>query len=93
MYSDIAFFGAQLVQAFQSDCTAFQVGEALDNFLLSSTIDFYHTVITRRAPVSEASRFIIGGKEARYRSLVVPLSTDGNTIDYLIGTANFRIFD
>lgn len=86
-------FGKELRALFHQDYAGQALGQALQHSPLGQTIGFYEKVCQRRAPVSQASSFVLEGCEARYRSLIVPLSTDQQEIDYLIGTANYRVFD
>lgn len=88
------YFGPELASVFGEDYTGSNVAEAVgDSELLSNTLGFYLKVIETAAPLSESSSFFMNGKEVRYRSLIVPLSSDGKTIDYVMGTTNYKIFD
>lgn len=86
------YFGPELVTAFETNYTGELLQTALQDVMVNNTIGFYEKVIATRAPVSESSSFFDDGKEVRYRSLIVPLSSDGAAIDYLFGTTNYKIF-
>lgn len=86
------YFGPQLAAIFGVDHTGDLMADVMQDSMIVNTIGFYDKVITQRAPVSESSSFHLGEKEVRYRSLIVPLSSDGQTIDYLLGTTNYKIF-
>ena len=86
------YFGPQLANIFGNDYTGEMVQHAFQDLIVSNTIGFYDKVISTRAPVSESSSFYKDGKEVRYRSLIVPLSPNGNDIDFILGTANYKIF-
>ncbi len=87
------YFGPGLAQIFGEDFNGSNAALALqESAYLSNTIGFYDKVISSKAPQSESSSFFMEGKEVRYRSLIVPLSSDGNTVDYVMGTTNYKIF-
>lgn len=88
----VQYFGPELINVFGADYTGEPLGDALrDSLKLANTIGFYPKVIKARVPVSESSSFYLEGREVRYRSLIVPLSSDGRTIDYLFGTTNYKV--
>lgn len=88
------FFGPELVNIFETNHTDSFCRDALEqDTKLENTIGFYPKVVERRTPVSESSEFFLENKEVRYRSLIVPFSSDGATIDYLMGTTNYKMFD
>ena len=87
------YFGPELVNVFGTDYTNGWVKEALEDApMLANTIGFYPRVLDSRAPVSESSSFYLEGREVKYRSLIVPLSSDGEQIDYLFGTTNYKVY-
>lgn len=86
------YFGPELATIFKTDYTGEYVGQSMqDDPILGNTIGFYPKVIERRAPLSESSSFHLNGREVRYRSLIVPLSSDGLVIDYVLGTTNYKV--
>ncbi|MBN8531424.1 MAG: PAS domain-containing protein [Alphaproteobacteria bacterium] len=88
------YFGPELVNIFEANHTDELLRHAMEqDTKLENTLGFYPKVVERRAPVSESSEFFLENKEVRYRSLIVPFSGDGKTIDYLMGTTNYKIFD
>lgn len=88
-----SYFGAELVAIFGTNFTSDNVQDALQqNTRLEHTIGYYPKVIKTGAPQSDSDSFHLEGCEVRYRSLIVPLSSDGKTIDYLLGTTNYKIF-
>jgi len=91
-YYRFAYFGPSLVDIFDKDYTKEPVVEAfVDNDRLKHSIGFFHEAKTSGEPVSESSSFPVQEKQAYYRSLVVPTSSDGQEIDYLVGTANYKV--
>ncbi len=87
------YFGPELATIIGEDLTNADLEEAFHNSIMGSLIGFYDKVIAQRAPVSESSQFYNSGKEIRYRSLILPLSSDGVRIDYLVGTTNYKAYD
>lgn len=88
------YFGPELVNIFETNHSDEPLRQAMDqDTKLENTVGFFPKVVERRAPVSESSEFFLENKEVRYRSLIVPFSSDGKEIDYLMGTTNYKIFD
>ncbi len=87
------YFGPELINIIGEDFTGENVEEAMDGELLGNLIGFFPKVIEQRSPVSESSHFYSEGREIRYRSLIVPLSSDGKNIDFLVGTTNYKIYE
>jgi hypothetical protein len=87
------YFGPELIHVLGEDVTGWQVDEAMNHSMLGNLIGFFEKIIVQRTPVSESSQFYMEGKEIRYRSLIVPLSSNGKDIDYLIGTTNYKAYD
>lgn len=87
------YFGPSLASVFGQDYTDEYLAEALENDgMLGNTIGFYDKVLEKAEPALEAASFYSEGNEVRYRSIIVPFSSDGTTVDYLIGTTNYKVF-
>lgn len=87
------YFGANLTDIFHEDYTGRALQEAMnDDVMVNNTIGFYHRAMASREPVMEAASFYSEGEEVRYRSIIVPLSSDGQTVDFLVGTTNYKRF-
>lgn len=88
------YFGPDLASVFGEDFSDQYLIDAMEmSAAINNTIGFYEKVLDDRGPVSESSEFYLDGYEVRYRSLILPLSSDDITFDYLIGTTNYKIFD
>ncbi len=88
------YFGPRLSEIFDGDCINDTIDEAFgSDSKLESTIGFFSKVLEKQEPLSESESFITGSQRILYRSLIVPISTDGQQIDYLLGTTNFKITD
>ena len=87
------YFGPDLATIFGTDYTGQYLADAMNDTTVNNTLGFYPKVMEDGKPHSESSSFYLEGKEVRYRSLIVPLSSDGETIDFVLGTTNYKIFD
>lgn len=88
-----SYFGPELAAIFGQDYTGYYLSEALNDVMINNTIGFYDKVLANKEPHSESSEFFSEGKEVKYRSIILPCSTNGVDIDYLIGTTNYKVFD
>lgn len=88
----LQYFGPDLVSIFGTDYTGETVSEAMNDVILNNTIGSYLKCLDERKPTMEAASFSYDGQELRYRTLVVPLSGDGDRIDYVMGTTNYKAF-
>ena len=58
--------------------------------LLHAATHYIDRVLHKKVPVSLGGHANMGPESVLYRSILLPLSTDGHTIDYMLGGANFR---
>jgi hypothetical protein len=86
------YFGPELSSIFGTDFTGENVAEAMNDVILNNTVGSYVKCIEKREPTMEAASFFYDGKELRYRTLIVPFSSDGQKVDYLMGTTNYKAF-
>jgi len=86
------YFGSELATIFGQDYTGEPLIDAMNDVIVDNTIGFYDKVIKAREPALEAASFYMDGAEMRYRSIIVPLSSDGVNIDYVLGTTNYKAF-
>lgn len=90
---EFQYFGSDLVEIFEDNWAGEKVFDALQkDSKLDNTISFYRQVKEKKTPISESSEFLVEGQEVRYRSLIVPMSSDGKTVDYVIGTTNYKVY-
>jgi len=89
---EISYFGPKLAEAFGIDYTGYTLEEALNDVFVNNTIGFYHKVVAEKQPHSESSEFFSESREVRYRSIILPCSSNDNDVDYVIGTTNYKIF-
>ena len=87
------YFGPELASVFGQDYTGTELGDALNDVMVNNTIGYYEEVLEKRKPCAQSSEFFMDGKEVRYRSIILPLSSNGQEIDFLFGTTNYKMFD
>lgn len=59
--------------------------------LLSRLTDHYMQIITNRAPVGFEAEFVNQrGRSIRYRGILMPFSSDDDTIDFIYGVINWK---
>lgn len=67
------------------------VSETPANSLVSRAASYFAEVLTKGIPVSRGGEFIKkNGNNVFYRSILLPMSDDGETISGLLGAANCR---
>ena len=59
--------------------------------LLYAATHYIDRVLQKKVPVSLGGHAHLGRDSVLYRSILLPLSNDDGTIDYLLGGANFRV--
>jgi hypothetical protein len=67
-----------------------QVSECPHGTLLHAATHYIDRVLTKRVPISLGGQANLGAESVLYRSILLPLSSDGHEIDYLLGAANYR---
>lgn len=87
-----SYFGPELASVFGQDYTGQYLSDALNDVTVNNTIGFYDKVLNEKTPHSESSEFFNDGHEVRYRSIILPLSSNGVDVDFLIGTTNYKVF-
>ncbi len=89
---EFQYFGPDLVTIFGVDYSGDNVEEAMNDMFVNNTIGSYVNTIQKQKPTMESASFSYNGRDVRYRTLTVPLSSDGENIDYIMGTTNYKIF-
>ncbi len=68
------------------------VGDVPPRTLLSRLTDHYLQIIANRAPVGFEAEFVNQrGMETMYRGILMPFSSDHDTIDFIYGVINWKI--
>ena len=89
-----AYVGAAL----RRECGLEQAGETVESVpwgsLLSRLAEHYREILESRAPVGiEADFANQRGESLRYRGIMMPFSSDGDTIDFVYGVFNWALTD
>lgn len=83
--------GDEIAKYFPGVIVGRQVSEIGKESLFSVTVDYLDQVFDKRAPISHGGEFYQDdGTKILYRSIVLPMSDDGETISGLLCAANCR---
>ena len=67
------------------------IGEVPSRSLLSRLTDHYLQIIANRAPIGFEAEFVNQrGESICYRGILMPFSSDGDTIDFIYGVINWK---
>ena len=83
--------GELLQVEFGKDAQGKRISEVMTDTLLSAALGHYRQVAAKKVPISLGGDYMNGdGTKILYRSIILPLSSDGETIDHFFGAANSR---
>lgn len=86
-----AMAGAVLCAALGRDPTDEKIATALPGGMGARTVFLYQAAVGLKGPVDDANKWTRpDGAEILYRSIVLPLSDDGQTVNALLGAFSFR---
>ena len=87
----IAYLGPKLREACELDTGVASVSEIPRGSLLSRLTDHYMQIIANRAPIGFEAEFVNeAGQEIMYRGILMPFSSDDDTIDFIYGVINWK---
>ncbi|WP_415643586.1 hypothetical protein [Sphingomonas antarctica] len=87
----IAFLGAALARECDFDAGAHDLCDVPPRSLLSRLTDHYMQIIANRAPVGFEAEFqSAAGQQTAYRGILMPFSSDDETIDFIFGVINWK---
>ena len=87
----IAYLGTHLRRACELDSDVASVSEIPRGTLLSRLTDHYMQIIANRAPIGFEAEFVNeAGQEIMYRGILMPFSSDDDTIDFIYGVINWK---
>ncbi len=87
----IAYLGARLNHECGFDEEPLTVSDVPARSLLSRLTDHYLQIIANRAPIGFEAEFVnTAGHNTMYRGILMPLSTDDDTIDFVYGVINWK---
>ena len=88
---EIAFLGRTLRTECELGPTVRRISEVPGRSLLSRLTDHYLQIIANRAPIGFEAEFVSQrGHNTLYRGILMPLSSDGETIDFIYGVINWK---
>jgi hypothetical protein len=88
---EIAFLGRALRIECELDATIRHISEVPGRSLLSRLTDHYLQIIANRAPIGFEAEFVSQrGHNTLYRGILMPLSSDGESIDFIYGVINWK---
>src|SRR6185295_11001286 len=87
----IAFLGRALRAECGLDAGIGRIAEVPSRSLLSRLTDHYLQIIANRAPIGFEAEFVSQrGHNTLYRGILMPLSSDGESIDFIYGVINWK---
>ncbi len=87
----IAFLGKALARECELQQGAHELEEVPARSLLSRLTDHYMQIIANRAPVGFEAEFQSArGSQTAYRGILMPFSSDDETIDFIFGVINWK---
>jgi hypothetical protein len=87
----ISWLGVKLREACGLPVDVATVSEIPSRSLLSRLTDHYMQIIANRAPIGFEAEFVDdAGNEIMYRGILMPFSSDDDTIDFIYGVINWK---
>ncbi len=87
----IAYLGAKLSHECGFEEEPLTVSDVPARSLLSRLTDHYLQIIANRAPIGFEAEFVsTAGYNTMYRGILMPLSSDDDTIDFVYGVINWK---
>ncbi len=88
---EIAFLGRALRVECELDAAIRHISEVPSRSLLSRLTDHYLQIIANRAPIGFEAEFVNStGATILYRGVLLPFSSDDDTIDFILGVINWK---
>ncbi len=88
---EIAFLGRALRDECALDHAIRRISEVPGRSLLSRLTDHYLQIIANRAPIGFEAEFVgMRGHNTLYRGILMPLSSNGESIDFIYGVINWK---
>jgi len=84
-------FGDEIAAHYDTSLIDRHISEVPESTLVSLSVGYLDEVLTKGVPISRGGGFIKeDGTEVLYRSILLPMSDDGETISGILGAANCR---
>ena len=87
----IAFLGEELAQECGTDADIANLDDVPSRSLLSRITDHYMQILANQAPIGFEAEFMNqNGRTILYRGILLPFSSDDDTIDFIYGVINWK---
>ncbi len=87
----IAYLGRSLREECGLETTITRIADVPGRSLLSRLTDHYLQIIANRAPIGFEAEFVgTRGRTTLYRGILMPFSSEGETIDFIYGVINWK---
>ena len=87
----IAYLGRSLREECGLETTITRIADVPGRSLLSRLTDHYLQIIANRAPIGFEAEFVATrGHTTLYRGILMPFSSEGETIDFIYGVINWK---
>jgi hypothetical protein len=87
----ITFLGAKLADECGTESSIERLSQVPGRSLLSRITDHYMQIIANQAPIGFEAEFVNQhGRTILYRGILLPFSSDGTAIDYIMGAINWK---
>lgn len=87
----ITFLGARLAEECGTRSAIQRLSDVPGRSLLSRITDHYLQIIANQAPIGFEAEFVNQhGRTVLYRGILLPFSSDGSGIDYIMGAINWK---
>lgn len=87
----IQFIGRALRDECGMDQSVVRIADVPSRSLLSRLTDHYHQIIAGRSPIGFEAEFVgTRGHATLYRGILMPFSSDSQTIDFIYGVINWK---
>ncbi|MGD9665660.1 MAG: hypothetical protein AB7U34_10700, partial [Novosphingobium sp.] len=87
----IAFLGNKLAEECGAQSTIRHLNEVPSRSLLSRITDHYMQILANQAPIGFEAEFVNQqGRTILYRGILLPFSSDDDTIDFIYGVINWK---
>jgi len=87
----IAFVGDKLADECGAEASIDRLSHVPGRSLLSRITDHYMQIIANQAPIGFEAEFVnLHGRTILYRGILLPFSSNGSEIDYIMGVINWK---
>jgi hypothetical protein len=87
----IPFLGAQLAEECTAEGAIRELGDVPSRSLLSRITDHYMQILANQAPIGFEAEFVNqAGKTVLYRGILLPFSSNDDSIDFIYGVINWK---